>query len=77
MADVVVDFKIIVVTDSHGHSDSCVVNELCDNVMICGMVDNDLNDTGTFESDGYHLSTWCDQHGLTLSITDHTKTISV
>lgn len=77
MADVVVDFKIIVVSDSHGHVDACVVNDLSENVMICGMFDSFMNDAGTFEGEGYHLSSWCKIHDLKLSITDHSNTVVI
>lgn len=60
-----ISYKIYVVTDVHGHKDAAVVNEDNDNVMICGML-NPSGDKVYFESEAYHLGTWCDGHGLEL-----------
>ncbi len=59
--------KIYLVKDSHGNTASATCEEGSDTVQICGMKDKS-GTTQYFESEGYHLSSFCDEHGFELRV---------
>jgi len=61
--------KIYLLVDSHGNKTSVVVNESCDTAQICGMK-NKAGETQYFESDAYHIHTFCKEHDIELRIID-------
>ncbi len=58
-----VHVKIYLVKDSHGNTGSATCECSSDIIQICGMKDEDGNNL-YFESDAYHLETWCTDNGL-------------
>lgn len=58
-----ITYLIYIVSDSHGTKAATVANEASDTVQICGMCDTDDKPL-YFESDAYHLPSWCIEHGL-------------
>ncbi len=56
---------IYIVEDMHGNQGWAVVAEACDSIQISGMKDSE-NKPQWFESDAYHLSTWCGEHGFNI-----------
>ena len=67
-------YKIYAVTDIVGKQCAVVANDSGDIVQICGLLDTDLNST-YFESEAYHLDTWCTENGLLLKIIDMTTKV--
>lgn len=64
--------KIYLVKDSHGNTYSAVCNESADTIQICGM--RDVNNAPVyFESEGYHLDSFCWLHGIELKIVDRVE----
>lgn len=64
-------YLIYVVTDRRGHKDAVTADDPGDTIMISGMVGNDFERI-FFESEGYHLSKWCDENSLTLEVIENT-----
>ncbi len=60
-------YKIYIVTDSHGNKDVVVCDEPSNCVHVSGMKD-ELGEGLYFESEAYHLQTWCDEHKMDLLI---------
>lgn len=57
------DFIMIAVRDAHGNIWTVVAGDWSNTVQICGMYDKDGKNI-YFESDAYHVATWCAENGL-------------
>lgn len=51
--------------DSHGKKTSAVVQDSSEVIQVSGLSDADWNPVH-FESEAYHVSTFCDEHKITL-----------
>lgn len=64
MTDIVnVECTVWLVRDSFGNEATGVVEETCDTVQVCGMVGKEGGHE-YFESECYHLESWCKEHGF-------------
>ncbi len=59
--------KIYLLKDSHGNKTSAVCEEGCDTVQVCGML-NKAGDKTYFESEGYHLDSFCRNNDIQIKI---------
>ena len=69
-----ISYVIYIVEDHRGNKDYGVVNEPSDTIQICGMRNKD-DKSLYFESEAYHLETFCEENGLTLRKIDREGTI--
>lgn len=61
--------RIYLMKDSQGNKASVTVEEGCDTAQICGMKDKEGKDL-YFESDAYHISTFCNDNDIELKVID-------
>ena len=61
-----VQFKVYKIVDSHGKEWGTVVEEASTDVQVCGMK-NTAGEEIYFESEAYHLFSWCEENGLTFT----------
>ena len=59
--------SIYLTKDSQGNTASATCEEDCDQIQICGMVSY-ADQPVYFESDAYHLSSWCDDNNIELKV---------
>lgn len=64
-----VQVKIYLLKDSHGNKTSCTAETSSDTVQVCGMK-NKHGSVAYFESDAYHLPTWCQDNHIDLKVVD-------
>jgi len=71
-----IDFHVFGVMDSHNNTWGGILEDLADSIQVYGIrnVDGELLH---FESDGYHLYTWCKDNALTLVDETHSTTIKI
>lgn len=63
--------RIYLMKDSHGNKTSVTVEEGCDNAQVCGML-NKAGEKVYFESEAYHISSFCDENNIELKVIDRT-----
>lgn len=61
--------RIYLMKDSQGNKASVTVEEGCDTAQICGMKDKE-GKALYFESDAYHISTFCNDNDIELKVID-------
>jgi hypothetical protein len=64
--------RIYLMKDSHGNKASVTVEQSCDTAQICGLK-NKVGDDVHFESDAYHISTFCNENDIELKVIDRTE----
>lgn len=64
--------KIYLMEDSHGNRTAVVVEDSSSGAMVHGMHGRE-NELLHFESDAYHLPTWCAEHDIELRIADRSE----
>ncbi len=64
--------KIYLMIDSHGNKASVTVEESCDNAQVCGML-NKEGEKVYFESDAYHIPTFCNDNDIQLKVIDRSE----
>lgn len=67
----VVTTRIYLMKDSHGNKASVTVEEGSDNAQVCGML-NKAGEKVYFESEAYHISSFCDENNIELKVIDRT-----
>lgn len=60
-----VHVNIYLVKDSYGNKSCATCEDSSDTIQICGMLNKDGKDL-YFESDAYHLFSWCESNELSL-----------
>ncbi len=61
-----IKFLIYILTYQSGNVEYTVCNEPGDNIQICRLSDNNNREV-YFESEGYHLSGWCEYNKIKLT----------
>jgi hypothetical protein len=61
--------RIYLMKDSHGNKASVTVEEGCDGAQICGLKNKDGR-VVYFESEAYHISTFCGENNIELKVID-------
>jgi hypothetical protein len=61
--------KIYLLKDFHGKKASAIATDSSDTVQVCGMRDKGGNKV-YFESEAYHLSTFCSQNDIELKVVE-------
>ena len=64
--------RIYLLKDSHGKKASVTVQEGCDIAQICGMK-NKEGKLVYFESDAYHISTFCHENDIELKVIERSE----
>lgn len=59
--------KIYLMIDGHGNRTAVVVEDSSAAAMVCGLRGRD-NELLHFESDAYHIPTWCSEHNIELRV---------
>lgn len=70
-----IESRIYLCVDSHGNKAYAVCGDSSDTVQICGMK-TPLGGSIYFESEAYHLSTWCAENSIQLQVTTRTEKFS-
>ncbi len=65
----IVCVNIYLTKDSHGNTSVATCEESCDTVQICGML-NKAGEKQYFESEAYHLRSFCKENDIELRIID-------
>ena len=68
--------KIYLMIDTHGNKTSAVVEDASDTTQVCGMFDKKGEPT-YFESEAYHISTFCEKHGIHLKIIEREEDFDI
>lgn len=63
--------RIYLMKDSHGNKTSVTVEEDSDNAQVCGML-NKAGEKVYFESEAYHISSFCDENNIELKVINQT-----
>ena len=61
--------KIYLMKDSHGNKTSVTVEEGSCSAQVCGMLNKD-GEKVYFESEAYHISSFCDENNIELKVVD-------
>jgi len=76
MVKIIVEYKIYIVKDRFKHLQYAVTDDECNDIQICNMKDKKGNDL-YFESEAYHLDTWCRNNKLSLTIINKKESFEV
>jgi hypothetical protein len=61
--------RIYLMKDSHGNKTSVTVEEGSCSAQVCGMLNKD-GEKVYFESEAYHISSFCDENNIELKVVD-------
>lgn len=70
-----IEIKIYLLIDSLGHKSHVVCGDSSDTVQVCGM-QTPHGVSLHFESEAYHLSTWCHENEIQLQAITRTENFS-